>query len=336
VIRSLLATSLLLAALAQPASAAEPDCIARCRAMASKGELRKGVSEKGCVTRVCQEDARRLYANGEFESALATLDVLREDLADSPSFLVDRGNVNYALGRFQDALADYDASLEAFPDAFRTKAQRAHTLMRLRRFADARAQFEALLSDKGAEREYRGLRTRSYLLGNVGVCDVLAGDAGKGAAELREALEIDGRNAQASLFVHRVLPQIEAGNIDGEGVFSLLAGSEDVGLGLRARAEPEVAKVIANHPKFPESYFLLAEILRSQHRYEECEKTMAKGVRAIPKDVDLKAERLRCTLLKLGPTSAAAKPSLKELKQLSEANPDNAQLKEILHALDLY
>jgi tetratricopeptide (TPR) repeat protein len=334
VTRSWLA-SLLAVALALPAVAAEPDCRQRCREMAARGELREGVNEKGCVTRVCQEDGRRLYANGEYEAALAALDVLAEDLERSPSYRTDRGNVYYALGRFDAALADYDASLASYPDAFRTKAQRGHTLLRLRRFVEARAQFDALLADKGAEREYRGLRTRSYLLGNVGVADILAGDTAKGAEELREALKVDGRNGQAALFVHRVLPQLEKGTIDSEGLYSLLAGSEDAGLGQRARAEPEIAKVIARNPKFPESYFLMAELLRNSHRYEDCERVLLGGERAIPADIDLKAERLRCTLLKLGPTSAAAKPALKELKQLSESNPDNALLKQILFALDL-
>ena len=329
------AGALLLLALALPAGAAEPDCIARCHDMAQRGQLREGVSEKGCVTRVCQEDGRRLYSNGEYEAALASLEVLRDDLATSPSYLLDRSTVLYAMGRFEPALQDVDASLAAYPDAFRAKAQRGHTLLRLRRFADARAQFDELLAQKSAEGEYRGLRTRSYLLGNVGVADVLAGDTAKGAAELREALQVDGRNAQASLFVYRVLPQMEKGIIDPAGVFTLVAASEDVGLGQRARAEPEIAKVIASDPKFPESYFLMAEILRNSHRYEDCERVLLGGERAIPAEIDLKAERLRCTLLKLGPTNASAKPALRELKQLSEAHPDNALLKEIMKALDL-
>ena len=327
--------ALLLVTLALPATAAEPECIARCREMSAKGQLREDVSEKGCITNVCQAESRSLYANGEYEKALAALDVLSEDLARSPSYHMDRGNVNYALGRFDAALADFDASLAEYPDAFRTKAQRGHTLFRLHRFADARKQFDALLAEPGAESEYRGLRTRSYLLGNIGVADILSGDTSKGGDEMREALKIDGRNTQASLFVYRVLPQLEKGTIDAEGLFSLVAGSEDVGLGLRDRAEPEVAKVIANSPKFPESYFLMAEILRNSHRYEECEAMLIGGVKAIPSDIDLQAERLRCTLLKLGPTSAAAKPSLKELKALSEAHPDNSLLKEIMKALDL-
>jgi len=330
------AGALLLLALALPVGAAEPDCVARCREMAKHGQLRQGVNEKGCVTRVCQEDGRRFYANGDYTAALASLDVLAEELKNSPSYHMDRGNVNYALGRFDAALADFDASLAAYPDAFRTKAQRGHTLLRLRRFADARAQFEALLADKGAEREFRGLRTRSYLLGNVAVADILAGDTAKGAKEMREALDVDGRNAQASLFVYRVMPAIENGTLDPDGVYGLVVASEDVGLGQRARAQPEIAKVVENNPKFPESYFLLAEILRNSHQYAECERVLIGGERAIPNDVDLKAERMRCTLLKLGPTSQAAKPTLKELKQLARANPDNKLLKQILYALDMH
>ena len=45
--------SLVAVALAAPAAfAADPDCKQRCRDMAARGELRAGVNEKGCVTRV--------------------------------------------------------------------------------------------------------------------------------------------------------------------------------------------------------------------------------------------------------------------------------------------
>jgi tetratricopeptide (TPR) repeat protein len=107
--------------------------------MAGKGQLRAGVNEKGCVTRVCQEDARQLYSNGEYERALASLDVLAEDLSGSPSYLMDRGNVYYALGRFEKALEDLDASL-ASPDAF--TAPRSAATPGAPRFDDAHAQFE--------------------------------------------------------------------------------------------------------------------------------------------------------------------------------------------------
>jgi hypothetical protein len=94
--------------------------------------------------------------------------------------------------------------------------------------------------------------------------------------------------------------------------------------------------VIEKYPKFAESYFLESELLRSFLRYEDCERILAGGEKAIPSEIDLKAERLRCTLLKLGPTSAAAKPSIAELKALNQKHPENALVKEIMHALDLY
>jgi len=325
-----------LALFALPAGAAEPPCVSRCHEMATKGQLRSGVNEAGCVTNVCQEDGRRFYKSGEFDQALASLAVLSERLERSPSYRLDRGLVYYALGRFDDALVDIDASLKYLPGVFLASAQRGHTLMRLRRFDDARAQFEKLLESPAAKREFRGLRTRSYLLGNVGVIDVLRGDTEKGKGELQEALKIDGRNTQASTYIYRVLPQLSSGTIDRDGVFAFYAATEDVGLGDRKRAEPEIAAVVAKYPEFAESYFLQAEILRNWLRYEDCERVLAAGERAIPADIDLKAERLRCTLLKLGPTSAPAKPAVAELKGLNQTNPDNVLVKEILHALDLY
>ena len=317
------------------ARAADPPCVARCHEMATKAQLRSGMNEEGCVTNVCQEDGRRFYKTGEYDQALASLAVLSERLGRSPSYRLDRGLVYYALGRFDLALADFDASLKSLPDAFQVSAQRGHTLIRLRRFDDARAQFAKLLETKASKREFRGLRTRSYLLGNLGVIDVLLGDTAKGKSELAEALQVDGRNTQASTYIYRVLPQLEAGTIDREGVSSFYGATEDAGLGDRKRAEQEVAAVIAKYPKFAESYFLEAELLRSAHRYEDCERILLGGERAIPAEIDLKAERLRCALLKSGPTSESAKPALAELKRLYETHPENALVKEILHALDL-
>ncbi len=304
--------------------------------MALAGKLRKGVNEKGCVTNLCQEDARRLYKSGEFAAALASLDTLAEPLQNSPSYLYDRGRVYYALGRFPEALEAFDASLEVLPKAFECAVQRGHTLIRLGRHDDARAQFFTLLESPAAEREFRGLRTRSYLLGNIGVIDVLRGETAKGKTELEEALKVDGRNTQASTYIFRALPQLEEGTIDREGIAMYYGATEDAGLGDRKRAEQETAAVIAKYPKFAESYFLESDLLRSAHRYEDCERVLMAGEREIPTEIDLKADRLRCTLLKLGPTSASAKPALAELKRLHKQHPDNALTKEILHALDLY
>lgn len=318
------------------ARAAEPSCIERCHQMATAGKLRKGVNEKGCVTNLCQEDARRLYKNGEFSAALESLDALAEVLSRSPSYMYDRGRILYALGRFPEALEAFDASLRSLPDVFECEVQRGHTLIRLQRYEQAREQFSSLLDSKAAQREFRGLRTRSYLLGNIGAIDVMRGDTAKAKTQLEEALKVDGRNTQASTYLYRALPQLDAGTIDAEGLALYYAATEDAGLGDRKRAEQQTSAVIAKYPKFAESYFLESDLLRSAHRYEDCERILKGGEREIPDDIDLKADRLRCTLLKLGPTSAAAKPALAELKSLNKKHPDNALTKEILHALDLY
>ena len=265
-----------------------------------------------------------------------SLDALSEVLFKSPSYLYDRGRVYYALGRFDEALRDFDASLSFLPTAFECAVQRGHTLIRLKRYGDARTQFSQLFETKAAGREFRGLRTRSYLLGNIGAIDVMNGDTAKGKSTLEEALKVDGRNTQASTFLFRALPQLDDGSIDREGLAMFYGATEDAGLGDRKRAERETAAVIEKYPKFAESYFLESDLLRSAHQYEECERILKGGERAIPDDIDLKADRLRCTLLKLGPTSAAAKPALAELKSLNKKHPDNALVKEILHALDLY
>jgi tetratricopeptide (TPR) repeat protein len=334
-VTKVIVVALTAALFALPAGAAEPPCVARCHELATQGHLRAGVNEKGCVTSLCQEDGRTLYKNGEYDQALASLEVLAEPLGRSPSYRLDRALVYYALGRFDAALTDLDASLASLPDAFVAAAQRGHTLIRLHRLDDAHAQFSKLLESPGAAREFRGLRTRSYLVGNLGVIDVMRGDIAKAKPELQEALQVDGRNTQASTYIYRVLPQLDAGTIDRDGVSSFYAATEDAGLGDRKRAELEVAAVIEKYPKFAESYFLEAELLRNSHRYEDCERILSAGERAIPDEVDLKAERLRCALLKSGPTSAAAKPALAELKRLNATHPENPLVKEILHALDL-
>ena len=335
--RALGAALLALAALAPArARADEPHCIAQCREMAAKKQLREGVTEQGCQINVCKQDARRLYKEGEYAAALESYQAVAAKMANDPDFLLDRGVDYYALGRFELALADFDKVLADVPDSFAAGAERAHTLIRLGRWSDARAQFKKLMDAPATQPEFRGLRTSSYLQGNIGVLDLLSGDYGKARTELQAALEGDGRNSLAATYIYRVMPQLEQKTIDVNGVALLLNASEDVGLGRRDAAKKAIDELVAKYPKFPETYFLAAELYRNSGYYEVCERVLLGGEREIPGDVDLKAERLRCTLLKLGPTSAAAKPSLKELKQLSEANPENAQLKEILHALDLY
>jgi tetratricopeptide (TPR) repeat protein len=330
-----LTTLAVLAALAgAPARAADPPCIAQCREMAAKKQLRAGVNEQGCVTNLCQQDGRRLYREGQYDAALASYQVLAEKLSRSPSFLLDRGVVYYAQGRFELALGDFDTVIGLVPDSFQGGAERAHTLMRLGRWSDARAQFQKLLDMPGAQREFRGLRTTSYIQGNLGAIDLLSGDYGRGKKELQNALETDGRNSLASSYLYRVLPQLEAKTIDSNGIALLLGASEDVGLGRRDAAKKAIDELLAKYPKFPETYFLAAELYRNSGYYEVCERTLRAGEREVPGDIDLKAERLRCTLLKVCPMSTEAKQPLAELKSLASSHPDNALVQQIVEAIE--
>jgi len=313
-----------------------PPCLMQCREMAAKNKLRPGVNEVGCVTNLCQQEGRQLYSQGSYEAALRSLSVVSERLSRSPSFLLDRGMVYYALGKFDLALADFDGILVDTPDSFQAGAQRAHTLLRLQKYGDSRAQFEKLLAAPAAGREFHGLRTKSYLQGNIGVLDLITGDTKRAEKELKEALDGDGRNTLASTYIYRVLPQLEKKTLDGEGVWLLLTASEDVGIARRDAARDAIEKLVSKYPKFPETYFLAAELYRGTGHYEECERILTIGERAIPEEPDVKAERLRCTLLRVGPMTEAAKPSIAELKKLAADNPDNPLATQILHALDIY
>jgi len=323
-------------ALAAGARADEPPCIAQCRDLAAKKQLRDGLNEQGCQVNICQMDGRNLYKEGKYKEALDTYAVIADRLQTSPSFRFDRGLVYYSLGRFDEALLDFNVIVTESPDSFPAGAQRAHTLVRLGKLKDAREEFDKLLASPAAEREFRGLRTKSYLTGNIGVIDVVNGDVSKGKQELEDALQQDGRNTLASTYIYRVLPQVDKKTIDGPGILLLLGASEDVGIANRDAARDAIEKLVQKYPKFPETYFLAAELYRGTGHFDECERLLLIGEKAIPDEVDLKAERIRCTLLKVGPTSPEAKEPITELKQLSFDHPDASLPKKILRALDIY
>jgi len=331
-----LALALLCSLWAARARADEPPCVVQCRELAEKHQLKQGVNEQGCQVTVCQEDGRLRYKETNYTAALASLAVVQDQLATSPSFLLTRGLVYYGLGRFSDALKDFDGILAGAPDSFQGGAQRAHTLMRLSRLAEARAQFEKLLDSPAAAREFRGLRTKSYLQGNIGVIDVINKDLDKGKKELEEAMQGDGRNTLASSFIYRVIPQVEKKTIDGDGILLLQGASEDVGLNNRDAAREAIEKLVQKYPKFPETYFLAGELYRSSGHYEECERLFKIGENAIPDEVDIKAERMRCTLLRVGPTSPEAHDTISDLKQLAFDHPDEPLPKAILQSLDIF
>lgn len=311
-----------------------PPCVAQCETLLEMGELRKGVSQAGCEVRVCQQEARKLYEKNQFEQALESLDYLQPRLQDSPSYRLDRGLVYYALGRFEEALASFEKVLGGFPRNVRAASQRAHTLLRLGRYADAQAQFEKLFMDPATEGEFKGLRTRSYLKANIGVLKLLQGDLEGGKADLDQGLEIDGRNRTASLYRYKVVPYLESGALEPEGVKQLLVAYEELSFKRYPTAAQELQALVKRWPRFAPAYQRLAEILRSYQEYEACEVALALGEQYLPEDIDLRAERLRCALLHYGPTSEQARPALDEVRALSEAHPENLRIKQILASLD--
>ncbi len=313
---------------------AAPPCVAQCEQLVEAGELREGVSQAGCEVRVCQQEARKLYEQNEFEQALESLDHLQPRLQDSPSYQLDRGLVQYALGRFDEALASFERILSGFPGNVRAASQSAHTLLRLGRLADARARFEQLFADPATVGEFKGLRTRSYLKANIGVVRILQGEFEGGKAELEQALEIDGRNRIARLYHDEVVPYMESGALGPEGVMRLLVAYEELSFKRFQTAAKELQALVQRWPRFAPGYQRLAEILRSYHEYEACEVALTLGEQYLPDDIGLRAERLRCALLRYGPTTEKARLALDEVRALAEAHPENERLKQILVALD--
>jgi len=326
--------SILFLLLGAPQVRAAPPCVKQCEELEEKGELRSGVSPQGCLVRVCQQEARRLYEENEFDKALESLDYLNEKLEQSPTYQLDRGKLYYALGRFPEALASFERILRGFPRNVRAASQRGHTLLRLGRYDAARAQFEKLLEDPATQGEFKRLNTHSYLRGNIGVLKLLQGDAEAGKAELDRALEIDGRNKTARLYREEVVPYLEAETLGPDGVMQLLVAYEEVSFQRFVPAAKELQKLIQRWPLFSPGYRRLAQILTSYHEYESCEVALALGEKYLPDDVDLRAERLRCALLRIGPTTKEARPALAEVRALAEAHPENERLKQILVALD--
>jgi tetratricopeptide (TPR) repeat protein len=330
------AASVLLAILASAPlalRAQEPACALRCRELAARGELMEGLSQQGCTLRLCHEAARQLYVEARYDQAFAALEVIDAELADSPAYQLDRGLVEYARGRLPEALSAFDRVLEREPDSLRGGAQRAHALMRLERLDEARAQFEKLLVLPVARTELQGLETTSYLHGNLGALRLMQNDAAGARSTLAKALELDRGNSLASTYLYRVLPEVEAGRLDGRGVWLMMLASEDAALAMLARAGAQLAELLGRAPKFAEAYYLQGDILRAQRQYESCETALRRGEEQLPGDVGLRAERLRCQLLRHGPGTEQARPVLVELVQLSREHPENERVRNILLAL---
>jgi tetratricopeptide (TPR) repeat protein len=329
---AMLAAALL--ALAPAARAQELQCLSRCRALSERGELMDGLSEEGCTLRLCHEEARQLYVEADYERAAAALERIGPQLAESPAFQLDRGLVEYARGRFARALDAFDRVLASEPTSLRGGSQRAHALIRLERLADARQQFEKLLELPSAKTEVQGLGTESYLRGNLGALRLIQDDAVGAREQLERALKLDAGNSLAATYLYRVLPEVEAGHIDGRGVWLMMNASEDAALYMLARASQQLADLLARAPRFAEGYFLQADILRAQGMHQACESLLERGQQQLPDRAAIRAERLRCQLLRVGPQSEAAKPVVTEIMGLAKAHPDDERIRNIALALE--
>jgi tetratricopeptide (TPR) repeat protein len=313
---------------------AEPACVAHCNELAEKGQLTLRMNEKGCTVRLCQEEARKLYENREYAAAIESLDYVHPKLVDSPAYQFDRGITLYALGRHTEALESFDLVLAKYPESIRSGAQRAHTLVRLGRIPEARAQFKAVLTWQGVDGEFKGLRTRSYVTGNLGVLHLLDGDLDLGEEKLREASKIDGRNELAYSFRTRVLPELRAGTFDSAGVHRLVAVFEDVELGRPKEAIGELDSMLTEWPRFKLGYLLAARTQRKYVDYKNCDETLALAEGYYPDDVEVQVEHIRCQLLRYGAKSNDSRDAVARLKKLRDEHPDDALIAEMLEAIE--
>jgi tetratricopeptide (TPR) repeat protein len=313
--------------------AAEPECATRCRGLAARGELREGVSEQGCRLSLCPEEGRRLYSAAAYDRAFEAFALVEPQLATQPEFQLDLGRVEAARGNFARALAAFDRALERNPDDLRAGAQRSRLLVRLERFDDARAQLEKLLALPPARTDLQGLDTGSYLRGHLGALRLIQGDA-PGARELLEkALALDAGNTLAATYLYRVLPEVEAGRMDGRGVWLMMQAAEDLELLMLERAGAQLAELVTRAPEFAEAYYLQADLLRVQGQFEACEAALRRGEERLPKNASLRAERLRCQLLRVREDAARRQPVIDELVALGREHPDDERIRNILLAL---
>lgn len=331
---ALIALAPLGAGAADPAHPPLPACAQQCQKLLLDGQLAEGVDVLACAKTVCLEAARRLYRDNKLEPSLAALDYIREAYRGDPAYELDRGSVLYALGRFPEALESFDAVVRVFPDTIRGGAQRGHTLVRMGRLDDAQAQFESLMAKPGIEKQYRKLDTRSYLIGNIGLVRLRKGDFVQGKADLQRALELDPGNRLADTLQRRVIPALESGKLDPEGLSKLEVAFEELALGRLDRASKDFEEVIQRWPRFAPAYLLLAEGFRANLRYAECEDLLRQAEAQLPEDLEVRLQRIRCTLLRHGVASAASKPAIAELRQIADKHPDNRLARELLAALE--
>ena len=307
-----------------------PRCVAGCREMLAKGELAPGVDELTCQIRVCHQEARSYYEENEFDNALMSLNQIHDLVRNSASYQFDRGLVQYALGDFEAALEAFDFVLSQHPESVRGSAQRAHTLVRMNRVPEARAQFSKILSFEEADGEYRRLRTRSYVHGNLGVLALMQADLAGGKKELEKALEIDGRNALVRTFLTKVVPALEDRTLEYESVHKLVVAFEELSLRHPNPALRQLSKVLNESPDYRVAYLLTAETQRRYMDFKGCELTLRMAEKRFKDDTEVYVNRLRCTMLRYGIHSPQAVGSIAELKALAEKDPNHPLVQEMM------
>lgn len=310
-----------------------PACITRCIAMEEAGELRPELSPIACALELCQGEARQFYEQNLFDHALESLDQVKGMAGPSASYHLERGLVLYALGRFEEALASFDRVLQAFPMSVRAAAQRAHTLIRMDRLPEARAQFQAILGFEGADAEVRRLRTRSYVIGNLGVLRLAEGDLAGGKKQLEESIESDPRNKLARTYLRRVVPELEARRFGAEGIVPLQVVWEELEFDRANSAVRKLGELLKRWPDFKLGYVIAADAQRRYGNFSACESTMRAALSRFPDDIEVQAERIRCTLMRKGVHSRAALPDIEELEALAKQNPDDPFVKEMLELI---
>lgn len=309
-------------------------CTSECQELSKKGLLEKGLRIEECMRTLCVEDARVQYTAGRYEDALQSLDRVQEIASDYDAYRFERGLVLYALGRLEESLESFTLLTEAHPKSMRAGAQRAHVLVRLGRLDEALAQFRALLEVPQAGGEYKGIRSKSYLLGNIGIIELRQGNLSAGRKNLEQALKLDGQNSVAGTYLYRVVPALESDALGPEGVALLLSGSEQRSLGQAVEAAEDFERLVKAWPRFGLGQRMLAEIYLARGGYAQCETLLRRAEAALPADSEVKIQRIRCQLLNAGPEAEGSNAAILELEQIALEHPENERARDLLIALD--
>ena len=96
----------------------------------------------------------------------------------------------------------------------------------------------------------------------------------------------------------------------------------------------QMQSVLSRWPDFKLGYFVVADTQRRYGAFDQCEDTLKLAELRFEDDIDLHAERIRCSLLRHGVHSNAAMPSIAELRDLARKDPNDPLVREIMTLLD--